>query len=377
MRKEMKLIAAAILLALVGCSPQQFDKDQPVRIGIPAPLSGGSAEYGEFMRQGATLAADEINARGGISGKRLELEFEDSQGQPAEAVNAAEKLITRDRVNVVTCAFNSSATLAVAEVAKREGVPLVVGLSTADGITGPAHPIVFRVCAPNTTLAELLGDYIAQLERPSTIAYVFEKTDFGTNLADVVRRRLENAGIKTTNSEGVNQHETDFLSLITKLKASRPDMVFLAVLADSALPFLRQAQQAGFHSKWANAVSLSSPKFLEEAGKSASGFIGITHFDAATAEGQARSFVEHFRSKYGQAPTHYSAVYYDTINLIAVALTRGGIAPEKLSEALKTTDFAGITGRIRFDQNGQAHIGTIIFRWENGKMTIIKTNPGS
>jgi branched-chain amino acid transport system substrate-binding protein len=347
-----------------------------IKIGIPAPLSQGSAEYGEFMRQGATLAADEINANGGINGRKLELVFEDSQGQPAEATNAAERLLVRDQVNVITDAFNSSATLAVAEVAQRENAPMVVGLSTADAITIPGRPNLFRVCAPNTRLAELLSDYIVQHNKPATVAYVYEKTDFGTNLANVVRQRLEQAGVQTVAYEGINQHDTDFLSLISKLKPLKPEMVFFAVIADSALPFLRQAQQADFHARWANAVSLSNPKFLQDAGSLTDGFIGITHFEATTAQGAAKTFVDNFKAKYGQIPTHYSAVYYDTIRVIADAIRRGGVERQGIINALKTTDFQGITGHIRFNSNGQANIGTVIFRWANNNKEVLQVNQG-
>src|SRR5437764_778234 len=377
-RTTVSLMALLAVITIASCSFLRRGGQEPAaaRIGIPAPLSGGSAEYGGFMKQGALLAADEINGSGGISGKKLEIVFEDSQGDPAEATKAAEKLIERDQVNVVTCAFNSSATLAVADVAKREHVPMVVGLSTADAITTSGNPYVFRVCAANSKLASLLGDYIARDEKPATVAYVHAKTDFGINLANVVRQRLEQAGSKTIANEGINQHEADFLSLITKLKPLKPDMVFLAMIADSALPFLRQAKQAGFHTRWANAVSLSNPKFLQDAGDLADGFIGITHFEASVAQGATQSFVEKFKAKYGQEPTHYAAVYYDTVQLIADSMRRGGFEREGILEALKTADVKGVTGRIHFGSGNQADIGTVIFKWEGGKKVLLQTNSG-
>jgi branched-chain amino acid transport system substrate-binding protein len=377
-RKSLALLTLLAILTIVSCSifRRTTQEGATARIGIPAPLSGGSAEYGTFMRQGAMLAADEINEAGGVSGKKLELVFEDSQGDPAEATKAAEKLIVRDQVNVVTCAFNSSATLAVADVAKRAQVPLVVGLSTADAITTSGNPYVFRVCAPNSKLASLLGDYIAQKEKPATVAYIYEKTDFGINLANVVRQRLEQSGSATVANEGINQHEVDFLSLITKLKPLKPDMVFLAMIADSALPFLRQAKQAGFRARWANAVSLSNPKFLQDAGDLADGFIGITHFEASAAQGAARAFVENFKSKYGAEPTHYAAVYYDTVRLIADAMGRGGFARDGILGALKTTKFQGITGTIQFGGSNQANIGTVIFEWKGRRKVLLQTDSG-
>ena len=363
-----------LILTFSACSLFRTKSATSVKIGIPAPLSLGSAEYGEFMKQGATIAADEINAQGGVNGRKLELVFEDSQGQPAEATKTAERLLIRDQVSVITDAFNSSATLAVAQVAKRENAPMVVGLSTADAITASGNPNVFRVCAPNTQLSELLSEYLLQHNKPATVAYVYEKTDFGTNLANVVRQRLESGGVKTVAYEGINQHDTDFLSLISKLKTLKPEMVFFAVIADSALPFLRQAQQADFKARWANAVSLSNPKFLQDAGNLADGFIGITHFEATTAQGAAKTFVDDFKSKYGQTPTHYSAVYYDTIRVIADAMRRGGVDRQSILNALKTTDFQGITGQIRFNNAGQASIGTVVFKWSNNTKEVLQVN---
>lgn len=367
-------VLGAFALSLSGCT-KNLEQDV-IRIGIPAPLSGGSAEYGEFIRKGASLAAQEVNAKGGINGRRVEVIFADSKGQPAEATTAAEKLIVRDHVQVITGAFNSSATLAVTEVARRQRVPMVVGLSTADSITAGGNPYVFRVCAPNRKLAQLLGDYIAGHNQPATIAYVYEKTDFGINLANVVRERLEAAGVRTVANEGVNQHESDFLALITKLKPLKPEMVFLAVIADSAFPFLRQAKQVGFHARWANAVSLSNPKFLEDAGELAAGFIGITHFEATQAQGRARVFVEAFESQYGQVPTHYSAVYYDTVGVIADA-ARDGTSRDHILARLQSENYEGITGRIHFDANRQASIDTVIFRWNGKEKQVLQVNPGN
>lgn len=368
-------LACVISICTCGCVVKQSSAS--AKIGIPAPLSGGSAEYGFYIKEGATLASNEINAQGGIDGRKLELIFEDSQGLPAQATNAAERLIARDHVNVITDAFNSSATLAAVGVAERERVPMVVGLSTADSITASGSPFVFRVCLPNTDLARLLGTYITEREKPARVAFIYEKTDFGTNLANVVRKQLEASGAETVDFEGVNQHQADFLSLITKLKNVQPDTVFLAVIGDSGLPFLRQARQAGFRARWANAVSLSNPGFLQEAGQAANGFIGITHFDAELATGQAAAFVKEFKAAYGVVPTHYSAVYYDDIFVIAAAMRRGGMSPTGIADALKQTDFRGITGRIKFDARGQAHIGTVIFRWTGERKEILQVNPGS
>lgn len=375
---KVRLLAATLigaLLLILGSCTQHKSKaklqEQVLRIGIPAPLSGGGAEYGDFIRKGATLAAEEYNQERASGTFKVELLFEDGQGIPAEARKAAEKLITRDKVHVFTCAFNSSATLGILPLAQREKVPMVVGLSTADAITQQGNPYVFRVAAPNTVLATRLCDFIVHKQKPRTVAFIYEKTDFGTNLASTVRERLEKADVKTVAFEGVNQHEADFLSLLSKLKPLKPEMVFLGILADSAIPFLRQAHGAFFQARWANAVSLSNPKFLDDAGNLAEGFIGITHFEATASKGKGKEFVDRFKAKYGVIPTHYSAVYYDTILSIADAARRGGVDREGIWNALKQTDYQGITGRVKFDASGQASIGTIIFEWRQGKRVVL------
>lgn len=341
-----------------------------LKVGIPAPLSGGGSEYGEFIKKGANIAVEEINLQN--KAIRVELVFRDSQGVPSEAKKAAEQLITMDKVNVITCAFNSGATLAIIPIAEREKVPMVVAMSTADIITDPGNPYIFRVCTPNKRISQLIGQYIGQKIKPKSLAYIYEKTEFGINLADTVKQQLENAGGRTVFYEGVNQHETNFFSLVSKLKQANPEMVFLGIMADSAIPFLRQAKEAGLKTQWANALSLSNPKFLDDAGELAEGLIGITHFEAKAAKGEGAKFVHAFQAKYGTIPTHYSAVYYDTIRLIADAAQRGGVKRGQILEALRTSSFYGITGYIKFDDHGQASIGTIIFQWRGGKRKIMQ-----
>lgn len=366
------VIIALILLVFGGCGRQQDAKDAVLLIGIPAPLSGGGAEYGDFIRKGAALAAEEWNQQSAERGFKIELRFEDGQGVPAETRNAAEKLIVRDKVHVITGAFNSSATLAILPLAHSYQVPIVVGLSTADAITEQSNPYVFRLAASNTGLSSRLCEYIIQKQKPRTVAFVYEKTDFGMNLAATVRERLERAGVKTVASEGVNQHEADFLSLIQKLKNLKPEMVFLGILTDSAIPFLRQARSSRFHARWVNAVSLSNPKFLQDAGDLAEGFVGITHFQSTVAKGKGKEFVENFTKKYGTTPTHYSAVYYDEIMVLADAARRGGISREGIWKALKETDYQGITGEVKFGPNGQATLGTIVFEWTKGQQMVLQ-----
>jgi branched-chain amino acid transport system substrate-binding protein len=383
----MLLVISFIFIILVSCSKRSHEinseseireqtkvlshGENPIlKIGIPAPLSGGAAEYGEFIMKGATIAAEEINIQNNIL--KVQLFFLDSKGIPKEAYKAAERLITEEKVNVITCAFHSDATLAIIPIVKREKVPLVVAMSTADIITDPGNPYVFRVSTPNTRLSQLLGQYIGQKIKPKSVFYVYEKTEFGLNLADTMKNQLQKFGAKTVGYEGVDQHEANFLPLISKMKQNRPDMVFLGIMTDSAIPFLRQAKEAGYKTQWANAVSLSNPKFLDDACELAEGLIGITHFEASAAKGEGAKFVKTFQAKYDSIPTHYSAIYYDTIRMIADAARRGGVEQGKIVEALRTTNFNGITGHIKFDDHGQAHIGTIIFQWRKGKQKILK-----
>lgn len=369
-----RFVVVIILFCLIvgGCSNQRDSQDGILLIGIPAPLSGGGAEYGQFIRQGATLAAEEWNKKMEDYPFKIKLRFEDGQGVPAETRNAAEKLIVRDKVDVITGAFNSSATLAILLLAQRNNVPMVVGLSTADVITEQNNPYVFRLASSNTELSSRLCEFIVQKQKPKTIAFIYEKTDFGTNLAATVRERLEKEGVIIIAYEGVNQHEADFLSLISRLKNLNPEMVFLGILTDSAIPFLRQARSAGFQARWVNAVSLSNPNFLYDAGQLADGFVGITHFESSIAESKGKEFVENFIKKYGYKPTHYSAVYYDLIMVIADAAVRGGVSREGIWDALKDTDYEGITGRVNFNHNGQASLQTVIFEWRNGEQIILE-----
>lgn len=370
MKQRLTTVALVVLLvstaATLGCRRNEGPTPEPrptVRIGLPTPLTGGSAIYGRFIREGAEMAADEIEASGRIGSTRLEVVVDDGKGEPEETRKAVRRLIGDKKVSVLMGAFLSNATLAVADIADHDHIPLIVESSTADKITAPGHPYVFRVCAPNSILARRLGEWVVADGHIKRVGYVFEKTEFGQNLAGTVRDVLERSGIQTVAYEGVTQHETNLLSVVQKMKAARPDAVFIGLIADSALPFLQQAHEAGFTARWLNAASVSNPVFLHEAGSLAAGFVGVSHY-LPTANDQSKAFASKFEQRYHSTPTPYSVLAYDTVFVIADAVKRGGSTPAGINRALRSTSWSGVTGPIRFDANGQASLPTLVFLWD-------------
>jgi branched-chain amino acid transport system substrate-binding protein len=218
---------------------------QDIRIGFPGPISGPASFLGQQMKWGAEQAVEEINARGGLLGRKISFVMQDSQCRPADAVSATEKLISQDKVDVLLGDLCSGATLAVMPLAERAGKPMIVSISTLPEITEKAgkggNPWVFRT-VPNDVM---LTDVIAtKLKDVKTLAVIAEDTDYGRSATKLLKEKLS-AGAKVLSEDYVKNSETDFLPALTKYRSSKPDALAVYMLDQQGFNLMKQYVQFG------------------------------------------------------------------------------------------------------------------------------------
>tara|TARA_Y100000294_G_scaffold72049_1_gene68142 strand:- start:65 stop:1216 length:1152 start_codon:yes stop_codon:yes gene_type:complete len=360
------------LVAGVGVAAAAKGKD--LVIGYASPLTGRAAKYGASQKRGAAMAIDEINAKGGVNGVKLKLVWEDSKCIPVEGVNAAERLVVKHKVDILMGETCSSTTLAMLKVIEEHKIPLVVQTSTAPAITAcnaPTKGYVFRIVPTNDLLAEQLAAYILDKKKLKKIAAVTDvSNDWSVTLRDAFVKEAKKRGIKLIASESVQGRETDFFAVLNKVKAKRPEALFVNVMIDQGPPMVRQAHEIGLRTQLFSAQGLSTPDMERGAGKEAEGMVALAFYHPSNPDALSKKFTRAFAKRYsGKQADHYDVQPYDAIFVIADALKRAGGDKSKLRQALKeTNNFKGVLSNISFDECGQAPGKMMKIQFRGGKM---------
>jgi branched-chain amino acid transport system substrate-binding protein len=358
MTRFTRMLTVALLLALAGVGSAAAQ--ETIKIGLIDPLTGNASFYGQSLQRGAQLAFDEANAKGGVLGKKLELISEDDRCVPADGTSAAIKLITRDNVAAILGTFCSSVSLAVGDVARRYGVPQIITSAVADAITDknePGKPMVFRANSRSSDQAVSIVTFFADVKKAKTLAILEENTDYGVSCGEEIRKQAAKRNLKVLASERYNQGETNFYSVMTKLRGLAPDGVSVCGLVTEGAQILRQAKDLGAKTTFMGSTAFNNDKLLELAGGAAEGMVANATFEATSKRAVARDFTEKYKAKFGDFPQYTAAQGYDAAILLIDAIKRaGGVDREKIRQALAATrDFNRVeSGPLTFDDKGQA-----------------------
>lgn len=345
------LLAAVSTLAL-ATSAQAAE----IKIGVAEALSGGAAQYGIAIRNGFQLAAEEINAAGGIQGNTLQLVIEDEQGKKEEAINVFKKLIFQDKVLMVfgpTLSNSAQAAHPVAQAAKT----VAFGTSnTADGITSIGN-YVFR---NSVTEADVLPETIktaVRLAGVKKVAVLYGNDDVFTKSGyDNFKKALADLNIPVTTTETFAKGDVDFKAQLTKIKASQPDAIVLSALIAEGAPIMVQARQIGINLPVIGGNGMNSTKIFDLAkGASDNLYVG-SPWAASNDTPENTRFIKAYTAKYKMAPDQFAAQAYDALYIASQALRKvtlsGNLSQDRaaLQAALPTVSWKGSTGDFQFRQ---------------------------
>ncbi len=383
-------LSTCLVLALVGALAPVLlgvgaaDAQAPVKIGVIQPLSGPVAASGNYVRMGAEIARDWINARGGVLGRRIELVIEDNKSDPKEAASAAEKLIVRDRVPVLMGAWGSSMTLAAMPKLEEYGVPMVVETSSAASITRRGNPWVFRISPPSEMEALGLEPYVPRLgiKRADFLAV---NTDWGRGAVTAFGDMLRKKGVEVGATEFMDQAATDMSAQLTKIKGTGADTLFLTTSVEQITLVLKQAQEQRLARKVITTGGSSSPdQLVKQAGAAAEGTYHIVFFmpwfPEAMPDGKlARAFVDEWTRR-GHPFEGLTEGFrgHDGIATIAEAIRLAGKdEPRAIRDALWKVNITGVNGPIKFDkdgppgkESGQSRPSIFVVQIKAGKVTL-------
>jgi len=358
------------LVALAG--GVAFAQD-PIKIGSFGPMTGGAAGNGQSQREAIDLVVDEVNAAGGVLGRKIQVIYGDDAGKPEQAVSIVKRFITSDKVTVVIGGISSPTSMAASQVTREEKVPQIMVASTAARITLQGNPWIFRSAVPDVKLSADLADFIAQkFPNIKRMAAIYVNDDFGKGGATGFTEAAKKHGIQIVVEEKYTRGDVDYTAQLTKIRAANPDGILDWSRYHEGALIAKQAKQMGITAPIFGCDGIAHPKYIELGGDAVNGVFYATHFSPATSAHLpvARRLVEKMRAKYNKEPDYTHSEAYDATLVVVNAIKRAGsLDREKIRAAMASTDIEGTRGRIRFDKNGDPTFDTHVVKVVGGKET--------
>ena len=359
------LVAVAAAAAVVAtCFLWQPGSTSEIRLGAVLPLTGPSAQYGMWIREGLELAKEEVNRKGGVNGKPLSIIYEDDQAQPKTAVNAMQKLVSVDKVPVVYGSWASSCVLAQAPIAERSRTVLM-----AEAISPQirdAGDYVFRMQPDARYYIRELVPFVHDKLRIRKIGILYVNNDFGVDQAQVFAEEFERVGGEVLAKEAFEQNATDFKTHLTKVKAAGPEAVFAPGYTELAI-ILKQARELGMKQQFVASVPFENPAIIEAAGGAAEGVIYPHHFDPDAADPLVQTYQQAYQGRFGRRSEGFAALAYDGLRILADVMGKAGTDATAIKEGLyRVKGFPGVTGLTTFDDHGDVVKPIVIKTVEKG-----------
>ncbi len=353
-----------------------------IRIGVTQPLTGAFAASGNYVTQGAKIAEEQINAAGGVLGRKIRLIVEDNKSNPTEAVATAEKLIGKDKVPVMMGAWSSTLTLAVMPKLMEYGVPMLVETSSSGKITTSGNPWIFRISPTSEMEAKAFTAMVKQMGIKKA-DFLSTNNDFGLGAATEFSAMLKGQGVQIGTMETMDPKATDFSAQLAKIKASGSDTVFVTTAVEQITLILKQAKEQQLKARIITTGGSNSPdQLIQQAGDAANGSYHLVFFtpwfpDAVKNPDLAKKFVAEWNArKYAVGGLTEGFRGWDGITTIVAAIKAAGKAePQAIQKALWNVKVKGINGDIAFIKQGPAgnesaqNVPSVyVVKIENGKV---------
>src|SRR5581483_10971515 len=371
-RLNFRRLAAAALLAL-ACHPGRESQTPPATADIPVGLygamSGSEASFGQATKVGVLLAADEINASGGILGRKIRIVTEDDQGQAEQATSAVTKLITRDNVVAVIGENSSNQSIAAAPVCQANHVPMISPSSTNPRVTKIGDSI-FRVCFTDPYQGKALAVFARQnLNLTSAAILRDNKNDYSVGLAEVIREQFTKMGGRIVAEQSYSGGDTEFRPQLTAIKTAAPQVLFVPGFYTDAGQIAIQARDLGITIPLVGGDGWDSPTVIAIGGKSVDGCYFSDHYFVGEQRPAVQRFVSEVRKRTGQDPAANSALGYDALYILANAIkTAGSLDKQKIRDAIAATkDYAGVSGTITMGPERDPIKPVAMIKIESGK----------
>ena len=376
MKHALRHTAAALALA---ASVSVFAQQGPVTIIGLMELSGTGATAGTNFDNGVKLAVKEINASGGILGRKIEYTSMDTQSAPQTAKALAQKAVDQGAYVVMGPVFSGSFIVSMAETRRAE-IPNFTGGEAAD-ITEKGNPYVFRTSFTQSTAMPKLARYIKDTVKAKSVAMVWVNNDFGKGGRDAMTKALEAQGIKVAADISTDPGQVDFSAAVLKVKQSNADAVFVYTNEEESARALRELKKQGYDKPIIGETTLTGQKVIELAGDAANGAVAHVGLTVDAPQPQIKAFDEKFQKEYHYKSDHNGMKGYSGMYVVKAITEKVGkfdgkaFAKAMHGATIKVKDYPGVLLDVHFDDNGDLDRESFLVKVVNGKQVVIATLP--
>ncbi len=364
------LLATLSALAVFAFLSDHASAD--ISIATAGPMTGQYASFGKQMKDGAEMAVKDINAAGGILGKKIKLYIEDDACDPKQAVAVANK-VAGAGVVFMAGHFCSGSSIPASKVYEEEGIVQISPASTNPKLTDEGGPNIFRVCGRDDQQGATAAAYIVKHFKDSKIAILHDKTAYGKGLADQTKMAMEKLGKKADMYEAITAGEKDYTALVTRMKAAKIDIVYLGGYHTEGGLIVRQMRDQGMKTRLIGGDALVTAEFWSITGDAGEGTL-MTFSPDPRKNPSAAPLVRRFRDA-GIEPEGYVLYTYAAIQAWKQAAEKAGtVAPSKVTEVLHSgMKFKTVLADLSFDKKGDVTLpGYVFYIWSKGKYDYVK-----
>jgi len=373
------LMGAGVFLAgITGCNKPSNGgaaAGDVIKVGEFASLTGSEATFGQSSHQGTQMAVDDLNAAGGLLGKKIQLLTEDDQSQAGQPATVVRKLISRDGVVAILGEVASSKSLEAAPICQQNKIPMISPASTNPKVT-EAGDYIFRVCFIDPFQGTVMANFARKTLKLKMAAVLTDvKSDYSLGLAKFFKEGFIADGGKIVTEQNYSGGDKDFNAQLTAIKAENPDGIFVPGYYTEVGLIALQARQLGITVPIFGGDGWESSSLVPIGGKALEGCYFSTHYSPEDTSPAVQAFVKRFRAQHQETPDAMAALGYDSAMILADAIKRAGSTDgAKVAAALAATkDFAGITGKITIDTNRNASKPAVILAIKDGQFNYVET----
>jgi branched-chain amino acid transport system substrate-binding protein len=377
MKKILVLLLCMGLVFVPACVNK--DAGNKIRIGVYMPLTGGTATFGISSTNAFKMAADEVNAAGGINGKQVELVIQDTRSESQEAATVVTRLVTQDRVVALLGEVASSRSIAAAPIAQSNKVPLLTPSSTNPEVTKKGD-FIFRTCFIDPVQGQAIATFAAKkLNAKRAALLIDKKNDYSVGLAKFIGETFKSLGGEIVVEQAYQEGDSDFNGQLTAIKGTNPDVIFVPGYYTEVGLIAQQARKQGINVPLVGGDGWDSERLYDIGKEALANCYFSNHYSVDDPDEKVQKFVKDYKTKYGSAPDALAATAYDAARIMFDAIKRAGSTDgTAIRDALaKTKDFPGVTGVVTINAERNAVKPIVMIKIEQGgKFSVAdKVNP--
>ena len=378
MKRSFLLFSLTISAVLFWAGCSKGPESNRFKIGVITSLTGSNAAFGQAHKNGYTIALEEINARGGLLGKKVELDYYDDQSRPDQAVQGVSKLVDADHVPIVLGAYSSESTRAIVPVVTQKQVPLIIPTAVADNVMETNSPWIFRICAGSGSYATATLDFLKNNGDPRKLAIVYENTNFGQSNNKSMTEAAKAAGLDLVDNEAYQASSPDYKSLLQRVKGKNPEVVYFASYLLDASTLMRQSEQLALNPKYYTSAgtgfaAAEFPTPDKGAGKYAEYTFSVSQWLPSAKWKGSAEFDQKYFALAGSHPAYHGMEAYAVLIAAAAAIDNAkSDQPQAIRDAIKQLNLAETPfGPVKFDARGQNLHPVLVTQVQGGQYKVV------